>query len=153
MTIVVFVLILWVAAIALFYHQWGKINGLGSHQLDYVHANLEVPSKVKSPPPSSCQGMAINMEPELKVRICARLVFVNCQLFYSVQILVRCTIISRCLWKSALQLHYAVRLGSCDKVIKPLYTQYVLTYFSINQNFYVVLTRCCVYLVIRQSHA
>ena len=37
----VFVLSLWVGAIALFYYQWGKINGLGLHQLDYVHANLE----------------------------------------------------------------------------------------------------------------
>ena len=32
---------LWAGAIALFYNQWGKINGLGLHQLDYVHANLE----------------------------------------------------------------------------------------------------------------
>ena len=33
---------LWAAAIALFYHQWGKINGFSIHgQLDYVHANLE----------------------------------------------------------------------------------------------------------------
>ena len=39
--IVVFVLLLWAGAIALFYNQWGKINGLGLHQLDYVHANLE----------------------------------------------------------------------------------------------------------------
>jgi len=47
-TIVVFVLILWVAAIALFYHQWGKINGFGSYQLDYVHANLEISAKISA---------------------------------------------------------------------------------------------------------
>ena len=42
--IVVFVLVLWVGAIALFYHQWGKINGLDqtTTQLDYVHANMQV---------------------------------------------------------------------------------------------------------------
>ena len=32
---------LWAVAIALFYNQWGKINGQGLHQLDYVHANLD----------------------------------------------------------------------------------------------------------------
>ena len=36
----VFVLLLWVGAIALFYHQWGKINGLEPYQPDFVHANL-----------------------------------------------------------------------------------------------------------------
>ena len=48
----VFVLSLWVGAIALFYYQWGKINGLGLHQLDYVHANLEA-SPAKSAHKSS----------------------------------------------------------------------------------------------------
>ena len=45
LTIVIFVLLLWVGAIALFYHQWDKINGLGNYQLDYVHANLTATAK------------------------------------------------------------------------------------------------------------
>ena len=54
-------LLLWVGAISLFYHQWGKINGLGLHQLDYVHANLEAsPAKVlhknSLSPAATCVG-------------------------------------------------------------------------------------------------
>ena len=40
--ILLFVLLLWVGAISLFYHQWGKIRGLDDYQPDYVHANLTI---------------------------------------------------------------------------------------------------------------
>ena len=64
MTIVVFVLILWAAAIALFYHQWGKING--SYQLDYVHANLEI-SKISTKANCRSAAAALSIDPNIKV--------------------------------------------------------------------------------------
>ena len=59
-----FVLLLWAGAIALFYNKWGKINGLGLHQLDYVHANLEAfPAKTVAidnlSPTATCMGSSI----------------------------------------------------------------------------------------------
>ena len=52
---------LWAAAIALFYHQWGKINGFSIHgQLDYVHANLEASSpKISQTATSPPNGAAV----------------------------------------------------------------------------------------------
>jgi hypothetical protein len=46
---VIFVLLLWVGAIALFYHQWGKINGLEPYQPDFVHANLTLHNEATPP--------------------------------------------------------------------------------------------------------
>jgi hypothetical protein len=64
---VIFVLLLWVGAIALFYHQWGKINGLEPYQPDFVHANLTLHNEAT--PPSE-NNFAVIMFLDLIYNLC-----------------------------------------------------------------------------------
>ena len=90
MVIVIFVLLLWAGAIALFYHQWGKINGLGLHQLDYVHTNPEAsPSKVANNSSTSSAATALGSSLELTDKNIGVSITIHIRIFCIYQLLPR----------------------------------------------------------------